>query len=251
MAKIYIRPIQSSSKNNCIVLFDGATHLFLDYGSSPQLVRNYTSVYNCDYKDFAGILLTHYHSDHINGLNDKNIQNINVYATLPTINFIKKKQTNTLNNEIKALNKWVKIPNSNWSFKAIKTIHNAQGSVCFIVKNKFKKLLYLTDTEYFENKNFKNLDAYIVEANYGSEIVTNTSRESKHLTSVVNHMNLDQSYQIYHKYQGFKTKLFLFSHLSITSISNSFLKTFLKTSNNKELDFIDPKIAIPKKQFSY
>ncbi|MGL4768838.1 MAG: MBL fold metallo-hydrolase [Mycoplasmoidaceae bacterium] len=223
MAKILINVIQTSSEGNCIILNDNITNLILDFGASKKLINDNFLQNNINKNNIAGILLTHSHIDHSRSIFEDITSSINIYA--PNLiwadlfynNNIKSFNFNKINIKI---DNWIKIPNSNWKFKSIKTIHNAVGSVCYIIKNKSIKILYLTDSEYFEKKIFKGMTCYLIECNYGSYGTTNQHVMNKHYKNIKNHMNSDNIENFYKKYRTHKTKSFIIIHLSQNNKNN-------------------------------
>jgi len=242
MMKKFINIIQSSSLGNCIALDDNKSHLFLDFGADKKYLRQYYGIKSLASENIAAILITHEHIDHIRSLESNLSNGINVYSTDKTWDEIEKRISNRkyIKNSFVVNNKWTKIKNTNWSFKAIPTIHNAIDPICYIVKNKRSKILYLTDTEYFENKSFNGLNIFLVESNYGSYIANSISVERKHLTNINHHMNSTNVEKFLKKYVTFKTKLFLMIHLSS------------KCHNNFEiLDFMAKKYSTKKLKVTY
>lgn len=246
METLSVSVIESSSNGNSIILYDGQTYLFLDYGSSSSNIKTAYEIHGIDLKQIAGILISHYHIDHIRSIGKQYIP-LNVFLTNETYLFLRKKgydnyKPNIVNNYI---GRWVKINGTNWRFKPFFTIHNAKESICFIIKNKRKTLLYLTDTKYFYNKRFKNLNGYIIEAPFGHEYDVNNKQKIKiNLEKEQNHLKLHESVDLFEKYVGKKTKLFVFSHINpkvqnfelIENICNN------KKRNNKlVVDYIKPK----------
>lgn len=255
MAKISIRIIKSSSKENCIVLYDGYTHLFLDLGIPINLIKNYLIKYNVSTKQIAGCLLTHYHHDHILGIGTSFTENMNLYSSNETFKYMRKTlniNVNFIENKIDINNKkWNKIQKTNWKFKSFKTIHNAHGSVGFLIKNNNKKILYFTDSEYLENKLFRKNDVYIVECNYGTDFMENKQKESKHIINKINHMNLNDIERFLKEYKSSKTKLFILSHLSNKSHNNELLVmtiSQLKIKYGIDIEYLIPSYSL-KQEF--
>lgn len=246
MEKIYIRAIESSSFGNTIVLYDGFTHLFLDFGTQPKNIETYFTKYNVKHNEVAGALITHAHTDHIRSIGKSISKDIDFYASKQTIDFIKStndvNQTNLI--EVPLISKhYLKIKNSNWSFKTFKTQHNILGSIGFVIKNKNKKILYLTDTEPIRNKLFKKLDAYIVESNYGTSTLSSKAQTDKHIDCKINHMNIHDTEAFLREYYSKKTKIFIFSHLSKNGLKNKELADELMTvfkNENKNVYYINP-----------
>lgn len=256
---IQIHIIESNSKANCIALYDNHSYLFLDFGSSNTNINNYCLKHNINSNQIACCLVTHNHIDHISSIGLKCSNNINFYSSKYTNDFIKNNQLNKIGYEYKVnlininkINKWIKIKNTNWKFKAFKTIHNAIDSLGFLIKNKNTKILYLTDTIYFENKLFKNNHCYIVESNYATEYISNNkAKENKHNNENKNHMSLFETETFLKKYKSNKMKLFLFSHLSINGDKQKQLivDTINCYQNNKYIvDYINP-FVVNKQEF--
>lgn len=259
--EINVSVIESNSKASCISLFDGSTYLFLDFGSSNSNMLNYYLKNNIDLNKISGCLVTHNHIDHIRSIGLKCSFDISFYSHEYTNNFIMNNQLtkNGYDYKVNLINidkteKWIKIKNSNWKFKAFKTIHNAPHSLGYVIKNKSNKILYLTDTQYFEHKLFKNNNCYIVESNYATEyILKNSAKESKHIKDKINHMNLFETEKFFKKYKSKKLKLFLFSHLSINGSKDKSLIqdtiNFYK-SDKYQIDYLDP-FEINKQEFKF
>lgn len=98
MAKIYIRSIQSSSKNNSIVLYDGFTNLFLDFGAEHTNINNYFLKYNQSFNSVAGVLITHYHIDHTRSISKKDFNSFKFYLSSQTLDYLKNNYEINLNN---------------------------------------------------------------------------------------------------------------------------------------------------------
>lgn len=251
MAKIYIRSIQSSSKNNSIVLYDGFTNLFLDFGAEHTNINNYFLKYNQSFNSVAGVLITHYHIDHTRSISKKDFNSFKFYLSSQTLDYLKNNYEINLNNfYLVSVNsdKWIKIKGSNWKFKTFKTIHNAAGSIGFLIKNKNSKILYLTDTEPLDNKLFKNNNAYIVECNYATSFLDTNAEINKHINKKTNHMNIFDTENFLKKYFSKKMKVFIFSHISINGKKDKeLIEKTVNLYNGKEglkVKYINPYTAL-------
>ncbi|WPL38904.1 MBL fold metallo-hydrolase [Malacoplasma iowae] len=246
MVKIFIKVIESSSHGNCIALYDGTSYLILDFGTNYKNIEKFLHANNINNKNISCCLITHVHNDHVCAMKEKISENILYYSTYETKEHLKLKidNKNVLDNIklINDYNKWIKVPNSNWKFKAFKTIHNISGSVGYIVKNKNKKLLYFTDSEYFENRLFKKMDCYIVESNYGTSKLNTKAENKKHFNNE-NHMSIDDAEKFLKKYYSKKTKLFIFSHISKSGLKEkTYIKDLVAILQQKGINakYIDP-----------
>ena len=245
--KISIKIIESSSNGNCIVLDDGNKLLFLDFGTIKKNIIQFLGKNKKEINDIAGILLTHEHFDHFQSLKDELSSDLNVYSSKGTFDALDKKikkiyfKKNIINN----YDEYISIKNSNWSFKIIKTIHNANEPIAFIIRNGENKILYLTDTEYFSSKEFNNITCYIIESNYGSYVMDNPNKELKHIDNIKNHMNSFDVEQHLINNPGENTRLFIMSHVSSKSNDNFEILDFMKKTYSKEkmkVEYINPKI---------
>ena len=63
-----IKVIQSGSKGNCTIILSDSLKLIIDLGISyKKLIEEITKL-DLDINDFAGLLITHNHKDHIKGV---------------------------------------------------------------------------------------------------------------------------------------------------------------------------------------
>lgn len=242
MARISINVIESSSNGNCILLNDSETSLFLDFGSDYKNIQNCLNLNAISKKSIVGALITHEHIDHTRSINSDVFKDIPFYLTNGTSQFFSNIKRNFINIKF---NKWVNLKKSNWKFKAFPTQHNAIEPACFLIKNKRVKILYLTDTRYFVNMKFKGCTCYIIESNYGCEIIQNKVKSNVHNNlHSRNHLNLKENEQLFHKYITRKTKLYLMSHLSSKLMDDKLVNLVTKKLQEKnqwvQVEYIDP-----------
>lgn len=82
-------PLYSSSKGNSIFLAGGGTSLLIDVGVSYKRLRESLDSQGYSVSDLKGVLITHEHSDHINGLPMLlKKTNIPLYASRGTLEFL-------------------------------------------------------------------------------------------------------------------------------------------------------------------
>lgn len=60
--------LASSSSGNCTLVSQGGTHILIDAGISLRRITASLQQLGIEMKDLAGVLVTHEHSDHINGI---------------------------------------------------------------------------------------------------------------------------------------------------------------------------------------
>ena len=66
--KMQFKTIASGSKGNCTIILCGDTKLIIDMGISYLTLKRSLEENSLSFSDFSGVLITHNHSDHINGL---------------------------------------------------------------------------------------------------------------------------------------------------------------------------------------
>ena len=85
-----ISTVASGSSGNCIYVGSDNTHLLVDAGISKKRTETGLNANDIDMKDISGILITHEHIDHINGLGVISRKyEIPIYATPKTVEAIK------------------------------------------------------------------------------------------------------------------------------------------------------------------
>ena len=60
--------LASSSSGNCTIVSQGKTHLLIDAGISLRRIREGLRLFGITPNELTGVLVTHEHSDHINGI---------------------------------------------------------------------------------------------------------------------------------------------------------------------------------------
>lgn len=70
---LYFRTIASGSDGNCIFISDGKTHLLVDVGITMKAVKSALAEMDVALTDISAILITHEHSDHVDGIDTVSI----------------------------------------------------------------------------------------------------------------------------------------------------------------------------------
>ena len=141
----------------------------------------------------------------------------------------------------------------------IKTSHDTEDSVGYIINNQDKSIVYITDTGYINKKYFnilKNRDIYIMESNHDIEMLNNSSypfATRQRILSDKGHLSNYDSAKYLSNFIGDKTKYILLAHLSdennteklayetlINRLNNEsiHIENIIITKQNKETEFI-------------
>ena len=88
---IRMATVASGSSGNCIYVGSDNTHILIDAGVSKKRTETGLNNNDIDIRDISGIMITHEHIDHINGLGVITRKyEIPIYATAQTLDEIEK-----------------------------------------------------------------------------------------------------------------------------------------------------------------
>lgn len=164
--------IASGSSGNCIYVGSDNTHLLVDTGISKKRIEEGLSQLKLDGEQLSGILITHEHSDHIQGLGVFcRRYHIPIYASSGTIEGIRNCKTlgimpNDLFCEIDS-DKEFHI--GDVSVTPFKISHDANEPTGFRISHQEKSIAIATDLGYYDDyivHYLKGLNAIVLEANH-------------------------------------------------------------------------------------
>lgn len=246
--------LSSGSKGNTTYIETKEAKILIDAGNSCKYIINKLQEHDINPEEIDAILITHTHVDHIKGL-PVLLHHINpcVYITekmhpymeyLENYNIIKKSPF-----QIKDI-----------LVEVIKTSHDTEDSVGYIVNNENKSIVYITDTGYINQRYFdilKNRDIYIMESNHDIDLLNHSSypfATRQRILSDKGHLSNYDSAKYLAKFIGAKTKYVLLAHLSeenntkelaLETLADRLKKENVKVENvlvasqNKETEFIN------------
>ncbi len=169
--------IASGSSGNCIYVGNDNTHLLVDTGISKKKIEEGLHILEVDGKEIDGILITHEHSDHIQGLGVFSRKyEVPIYATKGTLQGIREykglgKMPEGLLHEISA-NK--SFPVGDLDIHPFTISHDAKEPTGFRISDTKKSIAVATDLGIYDQyivENLKNLDAVLLEANHDVHMV--------------------------------------------------------------------------------
>ena len=241
--------LSSGSKGNITYIETEETKILIDAGNSSKYIIDSLNELNVDIKDIDAVLITHVHSDHIKGLEvlSKKIK-CPVYITkkmYPYLDYL----TNYIFIEDN------KITIKDIEIDVIKTSHDTEDSVAYIVNNKNKSIVYITDTGYINSKYFdilSNRSIYIFESNHDIEMLNN-GRYPFHLRQRIlsdkGHLSNYDSAKYLSKFIGKDTKEIILAHLSEENNTEELaLKTLKDRLLKEEIPFNNIIIAKQNKK---
>ena len=206
--------LSSGSKGNTTYIETKETKILIDAGNSSKYIVNKLTELNVNLNEIDAILITHVHSDHVKGLEvlTKKIS-CPVYITkkmYPYLDYL----TNYIFIE------GDKISIKDMEIDVIKTSHDTEDSVGYIVSNNNKSVVYITDTGYINKKYFEllhNRNVYIFESNHDIEMLNNGKYPfelRQRILSDKGHLSNYDSAKYLSKFIGSDTQKIILAHLS-------------------------------------
>ena len=235
-----IQTIASGSKGNCAIIICDNTKIIIDMGISFITLKRSLEENSLSFEEFSGILITHNHSDHVNGLKTLiNKTKINAYITKEMYESIKEyipKERCIFIDDNFEIND-VKI-------ELIHTSHDAPVSYGFIINYYEKSMVYITDTGYINRKILNkiiNKNIYVIESNH-DEIMLMDGPYPRFLKERVisdqGHLSNKTTAKYLSKIIGDKTKYVVLAHLSETN------NTQEKALEEMQKEDIDKKVEL-------
>lgn len=144
--------LASGSSGNAALVSCGDTHVLLDVGISARRITTALKSMGIDPHDISGVLVTHEHSDHVQGLTTLTKQlRIPVYATAPTLRQLcyRVPFLDELCNEVEP---GVGFQLGELWTQAFATPHDAAGSVGYTLTGEGRKMTLVTDLGYLTDE---------------------------------------------------------------------------------------------------
>lgn len=241
-----VKTIASGSKGNCAIVLCENTNIIIDIGISYQTLKKSLEENSLSFEQFVGILITHSHKDHINGLKSL-IKHTNLKVYIPE----------KMYEELEEI-----VPRYRCEFvddkfqiqeigvELIHTSHDAPCSVGFIITHNQKSLVYITDTGYINRKylaKMVDMNIYIIEANHDEVMLMDGPYPrflKERVISDKGHLSNTTTAKYLKKIIGANTKYIVLAHLSEKNNSE---EKVLEAINN-ELGSTPIKILIARQK---
>lgn len=238
--------LSSGSKGNTTYIETNSTKIIIDMGNSCKYVVEKLNLLGIDPNDIDAIMLTHIHTDHINGLKTfLKKYNIKVYLASSMLNYLP-----FISNYFIIDDSIDSLVIGDVNIDVIRTSHDVEDSFGYVVNNLDKSVVYITDTGYINQRYFdllKNRNAYVFESNHDVEMLTNGRYPfelRKRILSDKGHLSNYDSAKYLASFIGDNTKYIILAHLSEENNTVSLAhNTLIMRLDKSKIDYSDIKIV--------
>lgn len=239
--------LSSGSKGNSTLVITDKVKILIDLGTTTSYVEAALNNINVDVKEISHILITHSHADHIKGLK------VFIKRYNPII-LVTEDMKNVLEKELGSFRyeyyEDKKAIIGDLTVNVIKTSHDAEESIGFVLTNNNSSMVYITDTGYINQKYFKilsNNNLYVLESNHDIKMLMDGPYPyylQQRVRGDKGHLSNKQASDYLCKFIGDNTKKIVFAHIS--EHNNSYekvIETFNEELSKNDMKFDDVLIA--------
>ena len=239
--------LSSGSKGNSTLVITDKVKILIDLGTTTSYVEAALNNLNVDVKEISHILITHSHADHIKGLK------VFIKRYNPVI-LVTEDMKNVLEKELGNFRyeyyEDKKAIIGDLTVNVIKTSHDAEESIGFVLTNNNSSMVYITDTGYINQKYFKilsNNNLYVLESNHDIKMLMDGPYPyylQQRVRGDKGHLSNKQASDYLCKFIGDNTRKIVFAHIS--EHNNSYekvIETFNEEVSKNDMKFDDVLIA--------
>ena len=209
--------LSSGSKGNSTLVITDKVKILIDLGTTTSYVEAALNNLNVDVKEISHILITHSHVDHIKGLK------VFIKRYNPVI-LVTEDMKNVLEKELGNFRyeyyEDKKAIIGDLTVNVIKTSHDAEESIGFVLTNNNSSMVYITDTGYINQKYFKilsNNNLYVLESNHDIKMLMDGPYPyylQQRVRGDKGHLSNKQASDYLCKFIGDNTRKIVFAHIS-------------------------------------
>ncbi len=196
--------LASGSKGNATYIETASTRLLIDAGISYRQIALRLRARGLEASRLDAVLLTHEHSDHINGLPTVlKTTGATLYSAEATCRHLF--ESTLLDGGVKsiAIESDVPFQLGDLTITPLDVSHDAAAALGFVIEHEGKRLVYLTDVGFLPTSDYPKIagaEAYLFEANYDVSLLFSSPRPyylKRRIDSVKGHMsNADSAYHL-------------------------------------------------------
>lgn len=202
-----IYSLASGSKGNCFIIKLGGKMVMIDCGSTKKYLMECLMALHIEISDIDFMLVTHNHVDHISQI--KSFKSLPIYAS----NDINDINVNKINLLEKIVVEGIKV-------MPIALSHDSPNTCGYILEANNERLLYMTDTGYFNERYYallKDLDCIVIESNYDVSVLMASKRPhivKQRALSDSGHLGNEDCLEVLKNIINHKTKCIMLAHIS-------------------------------------
>lgn len=239
--------LSSGSKGNCTLVITDKVKILIDLGTTTSYVEAALNNLNVDVKEISHILITHSHVDHIKGLKVFIKRYNPVILVTDDMKNVLEKELGNFRYEYYEDKKAII---GDLTVNVIKTSHDAEESIGFVLTNNNSSMVYITDTGYINQKYFKilsNNNLYVLESNHDIKMLMDGPYPyylKQRVQGDKGHLSNKQASDYLCKFIGDNTRKIVFAHIS--EHNNSYekvIETFNEELSKNDMNFDDVLIA--------
>lgn len=244
--------LYSGSSGNSLFVQSNNTKILIDCGTSAKKIENALESIDVDITDIDAILVTHEHSDHVQGLGTiSKKHDIPVFANFETWNAMKTQKDKIANSNIKIFENDTEFQIGNLQIFPFSTPHDAANPCGFSICNGTKKISIATDLGHITENiytNIKDSKFMLLEANYEPEILKVSSYPyalKQRIAGPHGHLSNIDAGQTVSNLFGKELKEVMLGHLSKeNNFPEMAYKTVLEQLIHNNIDTNDIKISV-------
>jgi phosphoribosyl 1,2-cyclic phosphodiesterase len=192
------RPLASSSAGCAYLLSTPSETLLIDCGVRFAVIQE---ALNFELSKLSGCLISHSHGDHCSAAAKLLNAGVDCYASRETWSALEK--SIRFKHRAHELESGKQISVGEFQVKAFDAVHDAEGTLGFLVSHDSECLLYLTDTAY-SKYTFERVTIMAVECNWGEAQMRENSRDGeihseRFRRTASNHMSLERLLRLFEK----------------------------------------------------
>lgn len=166
--------LYSGSSGNCSVVEKDGKFILIDVGKSAKITNTALKDAGLDIKNLQGVLVSHEHSDHINGLKVflKNIH-VPLYTNPATADYLVKRELVPAHTDVRCMN-YSGENLGDFFVTGFDTPHDSAGCMGFRVHTEGGQMAIATDLGHITENvlhNLSNTDLTVIEANYDNRML--------------------------------------------------------------------------------
>ena len=239
--------LSSGSKGNSTLVITDKVKILIDLGTTTSYLEAALNNLNVDVKEISHILITHSHVDHIKGLKVFIKRYNPVILVTEDMKNVLEKELGNFRYEYYEDKKTII---DDLTVNVIKTSHDAEESIGFVLTNNNSSMVYITDTGYINQKYFKilsNNNLYVLESNHDIKMLMDGPYPyylQQRVRGDKGHLSNKQASDYLCKFIGDNTRKIVFAHIS--EHNNSYekvIETFNEELSKNDMKFDDVLIA--------